>query len=276
MTLAIALVALLCLWVAKQALGALVGQQVRGSIPEYTAHRARAAAQKLPVDLQQGFEEEWLAELATLDSKPLSAIRYSHGLGRAARQIARHAGLRPAGSKLAGVASRSMDAIAGVALVVLFSPLLCAISLAVRIEGSDRVFARSVELGKGGKVFHRLRFVTMGRAADGELGMTRLGRLLFRFSLHELPVLLNVLKGDMSFVGPPLRRLPSDRSSRVPLRVRPGILSWELLAAQGIVQISLDEARLRDEHRGLKNDVALFLRSTKAIVLAEDLAPPNR
>jgi hypothetical protein len=79
------------LWMAKQIVGPLIGQQVKGSVPDYTADRARAAAKLLPSELAEQYEDDWLAELHALVDKPLSAIRYAHGLRRAARRIASQA-----------------------------------------------------------------------------------------------------------------------------------------------------------------------------------------
>lgn len=84
------------LWVLKQIVGPLIGQEVKGSIPDYTAGRARAAAQLLPPDLAAEYEEAWLAELNTVRDKPLSALRYAWGLRPAARRIAAHPRVLPA------------------------------------------------------------------------------------------------------------------------------------------------------------------------------------
>jgi hypothetical protein len=77
------------LWLLKHLLGSLVSQQVKGSVPDYTASKARAAARLLPPDLAVEYEEEWLAELkGPLNNKPLSALKYALGLRLAARRIA--------------------------------------------------------------------------------------------------------------------------------------------------------------------------------------------
>jgi hypothetical protein len=77
------------LWLLKLLLGSLIGQQVKGSVPDYTASKARAAARLLPPDLAEEYEEDWLAELkGPLKDKPLSALKYALGLRLAARRIA--------------------------------------------------------------------------------------------------------------------------------------------------------------------------------------------
>jgi hypothetical protein len=79
---------LLVLWIAKQIFGDLIIQQIKGSIPDYTTERVRMAVKHLPAELREEREADWLAELATLKDKPLSALRFAWGLGRAARRIA--------------------------------------------------------------------------------------------------------------------------------------------------------------------------------------------
>src|SRR3954468_13199409 len=102
-------------------------------------------------------------------------------------------------------------AIAGAALV-LSSPLLAASALAVKLEDGGPVLFRQVRVGKGGSDFELLKLRTMvvgaeqqgaGFAVDrGDARITRAGRLMRRLSLDELPQLWNVVRGDMSLIGP--------------------------------------------------------------------------
>ncbi len=78
MSLTLVAAALAVLWLAKQVVGMLISQQVKGSIPDYAARRARAAARLLPEEVAADYEQDWFAELGALDGKPLSAIRYAH------------------------------------------------------------------------------------------------------------------------------------------------------------------------------------------------------
>lgn len=87
MTVGLTLLGLGLLWIAKQALGSLIGQQIKGSVPDYTAKEAVRAAGRLPAELTEEYEAVWLAELAALEGKPISALRYACGLRRAARRI---------------------------------------------------------------------------------------------------------------------------------------------------------------------------------------------
>jgi sugar transferase EpsL len=125
---------------------------------------------------------------------------------------------------------------AGLGLILL-SPLLLAIALAVRVSLGAPVLFCQPRVGLRGRVFTLLKFRTMRDArapddtplADAER-LTRLGRMLRMMSLDELPELLNVLRGDMSLVGPrPLLveylELYSPEQARRH-EVRPGITGW--------------------------------------------------
>jgi len=139
-----------------------------------------------------------------------------------------------------GWPKRAFDVVvASVALIVL-APLLGVTALAIRLGlGRPVIFAQR-RPGRHARPFILYKFRTMsgGRAADGRLlpdreRLTRLGRLLRRTSLDELPELINVIRGDMSLVGPrPLLMEYLPRYTREQARrhdVRPGITGWAQL-----------------------------------------------
>lgn len=132
---------------------------------------------------------------------------------------------------------RIFDFIAALLLLILLSPLFLAIGLIILIDDGGPIIFKQYRVGKGNKLFYIYKFRTMKNGtrnvASGELGesdqsITRSGKLLRKTSLDELPQLFNILKGDMSFVGPrPL--IPEEKEIRV-LRekynvfsVRPGM-----------------------------------------------------
>lgn len=133
---------------------------------------------------------------------------------------------------------RLFDFVLALALLFFLSPLIVLVALVVRLFlGPGPVLFRQRRPGKGGRIFEILKFRTMTdeRGADGCLlpdgeRMTGLGSFLRTMSLDELPELLNVIKGDMSLVGPrPLlvEYLPlysADQSRRH--EVNPGITGW--------------------------------------------------
>jgi lipopolysaccharide/colanic/teichoic acid biosynthesis glycosyltransferase len=174
---------------------------------------------------------------------------------------------------------RALDVIgASVGLVVL-SPLLLAIAIAVRLVHGSPVLFRQPRPGRFAVPFELCKFRTMTarRGPDGELlpdadRLTRLGRFLRRTSLDELPELLNVLRGDMSLVGPrpllmeylPLYSVEQARRHEV----RPGITGWAQVNGRN-TQTWADRFRLDVwyvEHANLRLDLEI-LRLTVVTVL---------
>ncbi|MCA1708307.1 MAG: sugar transferase, partial [Actinobacteria bacterium] len=103
----------------------------------------------------------------------------------------------------------SFDTVAAAVTLVLYAPFLLVIALAIRLESSGPVFFRQYRIGRNGRQFVMLKFRTMMPCAAGSQfvdtikpSVTRVGRLLRRYSLDELPQLINVARGDMSLVGP--------------------------------------------------------------------------
>ncbi len=132
---------------------------------------------------------------------------------------------------------RTFDFLAALALVLLLLPVIVATALAIAWVMGAPVLFRQLRPGLHGRPFGIFKFRTMAEAtaADGqpladEMRMTPLGRFLRRFSLDELPQLFNVLKGDMSLVGPrPLlmEYLPLYTTEQMRRHeVRPGITGW--------------------------------------------------
>jgi lipopolysaccharide/colanic/teichoic acid biosynthesis glycosyltransferase len=132
---------------------------------------------------------------------------------------------------------RIEDLIIAVPLALIASPVLLLIALAIAIESGGPVFYVDERVGLGGKPFRMIKFRTMVRGAvDAGLGrlvassdsrITRVGAALRRWSADELPQILNVVRGDMSIVGPrPTYREQVDRYTardRGRLAVKPGI-----------------------------------------------------
>lgn len=139
-------------------------------------------------------------------------------------------------------AKRGMDVLGAAVLLLLLSPLLLVLALAVWADSGRPVLYFQDRLGRGGRVFRMAKFRTMqvGKESAVELNedgslkirqndarITRIGHFLRRYSLDELPQLTNVLRGDMSLVGPrpdlPFHREYYDAEQARKLLVRPGI-----------------------------------------------------
>ncbi len=138
---------------------------------------------------------------------------------------------------------RFLDVTASFLGLVLLSPLLLAVSILIKIDSRGPVIFRQERIGRNGKVFEIFKFRSMCVGAEktssgvysgkGDARVTRIGKILRATSIDELPQLLNILKGEMSFVGPrpPLTYHPwkyeeyTDFQKRM-FEVRPGITGW--------------------------------------------------
>lgn len=132
---------------------------------------------------------------------------------------------------------RLIDNICSLIGLILFSPILLVVALLIRINLGSPVFFTQTRLGKDGKEFKMIKFRTMkdsldkfGQLLPDEQRLTKFGKILRSTSLDELPELINVLKGDMTLVGPrPLlveyKELYSERQFRRH-EVSPGITGW--------------------------------------------------
>lgn len=132
---------------------------------------------------------------------------------------------------------RTIDILASSIGLLLLSPILVIVAILVRIKLGSPIFFTQNRVGKGGKIFKMIKFRTMldstdkwGEPLPDEERLTSFGKLLRSTSLDELPELINVLKGDMSLVGPrPLLVEYIELYSEEQFRrheVRPGITGW--------------------------------------------------
>jgi lipopolysaccharide/colanic/teichoic acid biosynthesis glycosyltransferase len=173
--------------------------------------------------------------------------------------------------------NRALDiAIAGTALVVT-SPLLAAAALAVKLQDGGPVLYRQRRVGRGGLDFELLKLRTMvvgaetigaGFAVDrGDARITKVGRFLRRVSLDELPQFWNVVRGDMSIVGPrPTLRYQVEQYDERQLHrldVRPGITGWAQIHGRAALpwpeRIEYDLWYVR--HHSWKTDLLILLRT---------------
>ena len=188
--------------------------------------------------------------------------------------------------------NRALDvAIAGAALAVT-SPVLAAAALAVKLEDGGPVLYRQTRVGKDGLDFELFKLRTMvvgaerlgaGYAVDrGDPRITRVGRILRRLSLDELPQLWNVMRGDMSIIGPrPTLRYQVDQydeRQRHRLDVRPGITGWAQI--HGRARLSWAERIELDlwyvEHRSLALDLRILARTTRLVLTGQGLYKGER
>lgn len=194
----------------------------------------------------------------------------------------------PVGSR--GLATkRAFDIVAALAGLLLAAPVLLVTALAVRIGLGKPVLYRQMRPGLGGRPFELLKFRTMTDARDrqgqplpDEQRLTALGQLLRRTSLDELPELINVLKGDMSLVGPrPLLMdyLPHYTAEQARRHeVRPGLTGWA--AIHGRNATSWEQRLAQDvwyvDHRSFALDCRILLLTVVKVVRQEGIAPDGQ
>ena len=183
---------------------------------------------------------------------------------------------------------RIFDFTASLLLIIILIPLFLIVSLAIVIDSGAPVLFKQYRVGMGNKLFYIYKFRTMKtdtrNAATSELCeagscITRCGRFLRKTSLDELPQLYNVLKGDMSFVGPrPL--IPEEKEIRVLRKeynvysVRPGITG--LAQINGRDKLTLEEKALFDKEyvdkQSLWLDIKILFKTVFVVLKRENIS----
>jgi lipopolysaccharide/colanic/teichoic acid biosynthesis glycosyltransferase len=166
--------------------------------------------------------------------------------------------------------------------LALASPLLLVSAIAIKLDSRGPVLYRQPRVGLGGAVFELFKLRTMRRGSDptgvgtavvaGDPRVTRTGRILRRFSLDELPNLLNVLRGEMAIVGPRATLLAQaelyTERQRRRLELRPGVTGWAQINGRAGIpweeRIELDVWYV--ENRSLGLDLRILAR-TPAVLL---------
>jgi lipopolysaccharide/colanic/teichoic acid biosynthesis glycosyltransferase len=177
--------------------------------------------------------------------------------------------------------NRALD-VAGASLgLALASPFLAASALAIKLEDRGPVLYRQERVGQDGRPFELLKLRTMVEGAEtqgagwsvnkGDPRITRAGRVLRRLSLDELPQLWNVVRGEMSLIGPrPTLAYQVERYTerqRRRLEVKPGITGWAQIHGRAALpweeRIELDVWYV--EHRSPRVDLKILLRTPLAL-----------
>ena len=183
--------------------------------------------------------------------------------------------------------SRALDVLLAAVLLVVASPLLALAAIAIRLESRGPVFYRQLRVGRNGDPFQLWKLRTMVPGAEsmgagiyvieGDTRITRVGRLLRRFSLDELPNLVNVLKGEMAIVGPrPTVQEQVDRYTdrqRRRLEVKPGITGWAQINGRTSLpwpeRIELDVWYV--EHRSVRLDLRILAKTARMLATGHGL-----
>jgi lipopolysaccharide/colanic/teichoic acid biosynthesis glycosyltransferase len=180
------------------------------------------------------------------------------------------------------VIRRAIDVAVATTVLVLCSPLLALAALAIRLESRGGAIYRQRRVGLDGREFDVLKLRTMVQGAEqlgaglavdaGDARITRVGALLRRSSLDELPNLWNVVRGEMSLIGPrptvPAQVALYDERQRGRLAIRPGMTGWAQVNGRASLpwsqRIELDLYYI--EHRSPALDARILAR-TVAVLL---------
>ena len=178
--------------------------------------------------------------------------------------------------------NRAVDVLGAALGLALASPFLAAAAVAVKLEDGGPVLYRQRRVGKDGEEFELLKLRTMVVGAEsqgaglavnrGDARITRAGRLLRATSIDELPQLWNVVRGEMSLIGPrPTLRYQVERYTerqRRRLEVKPGITGWAQIHGRASLpwadRIELDVWYV--EHRSPLVDLRILLRTPLALL----------
>ena len=191
---------------------------------------------------------------------------------------------------------RLFDFTVSLVLIIMLLPLFLVISIIIAIDAGNPVIYKQYRVGKDNRLFYIYKFRTMKNntrlAATKDLTeadsvITKSGRFLRKTSLDELPQLFNVLKGDMSFVGPrPL--IPEEKEIRILRKeygiysVRPGITGWAQV--NGRDMLSDEEKALFDKEyidkQSIAFDIKIMVKTVMVVLKRENIAegsePDNR
>jgi exopolysaccharide biosynthesis polyprenyl glycosylphosphotransferase len=186
------------------------------------------------------------------------------------------------------MAKRAIDILAGIVGVIILVGLFPLISVVILLDSGLPIFYTQYRLGKNGRTFKTLKFRTMGRDAekDGKARMavendarvTRVGKFLRRSHLDEFPQFINILRGEMSVVGPRAERpeLVDELQHQVPfyrarLLVKPGLTGWAQVNFKYASNVSDTAVKLEHDlyyikHRNLPLDISIILKTVGDVI----------
>ena len=186
---------------------------------------------------------------------------------------------------------RLMDIVLSFILIVLASPVLVIFSIAIKLESKGPVFYKQERMGLNGKIFKIIKFRTMVNNAEKLTGpvwstkddprITKVGKFVRKVRIDEIPQTVNVLKGDMSFVGPRPERpfFVEKLSQEIPLykrrlKVRPGITGWAQVKHKYDETVEDVKMKLRYdlfyiENMSLRMDFLIIIRTLFVVIFGK-------
>ena len=175
---------------------------------------------------------------------------------------------------------RTFDILVAALLLLLLSPVLLAAMLALKVQAQTSVFNLSPRIGMHGKPFRLIRFKTMidtTAPLSTKERLTKVGRFIRNYSIDDLPNLVNVLRGDMSLIGPrptePDRVDLSDPEWQQILSVRPGCFSYAVLVLTTTFNRSSPELKRKLEldyvqEQSFRYDLQLMRRVFQKLIVS--------
>jgi lipopolysaccharide/colanic/teichoic acid biosynthesis glycosyltransferase len=185
------------------------------------------------------------------------------------------------------IVKRGLDIVIAAIGTTITAPFVALLALAIRLESPGHAIYRQTRIGQHGRPFEIYKLRTMVRGAEftgaglaiqeGDDRITRIGAFLRRYSLDELPNLWNVLKGEMSIVGPrptvPVQVEQYTERQRGRLDVKPGITGWAQINGRASLpwseRIELDLWYV--EHRSLALDLRIISRTIGMVLSGQGL-----
>ena len=186
---------------------------------------------------------------------------------------------------------RLFDLLASGIVCVILMPLFIIVYIIIKVDSKGNIFFFQERLGKNGKLFKVFKFRTMTdkpRETDkeilkGNVEVTRVGALLRRLKIDELPQVINILKGDMSFVGPrpcmPALQETFNEDGKKRIEVRPGLTG--LAQTNGNIYLSWEERWKYDRHYvdnvNFLLDLQIIMKTVLIVFIGEEkfLKKPN-
>jgi lipopolysaccharide/colanic/teichoic acid biosynthesis glycosyltransferase len=176
---------------------------------------------------------------------------------------------------------RGIDILGASAMLLAVAPVFTLVAALIKIDSRGPVFFRHARVGRHARHFDMWKFRTMradvdryqrSPTSDGDPRLTRVGRILRRTSVDELPQLINVLRGDMSLVGPrpemPFIAAKHNALARSRVRVKPGMTGlWQISPARAFpIHENIEYDLFYVDHQNLFLDCAILLRTLTAVV----------
>lgn len=195
------------------------------------------------------------------------------------------------GGHIGSFCKRALDIVVSGSLLILLAPVLLVVSVLIKLDSTGPIFYRQTRVGLNGTPYNILKFRSMVQDAEkdgkarwasaGDPRVTRIGAILRKSRIDEIPQAINVLKGDMSFVGPrPERPVFVDQlASEIRFfeqrhRVKPGITGWAQINYP--YGASLEDAREKlkydlfyMKHQSVAFDLVIILQTARIVLFAE-------